>query len=95
MIRLAYEAARGGGGAGGRGATGLKGAAAMAATFLADENDDDEVGKAAARAKRVALLHRPCLSGRFLVSDALGSGRLVRLRTTAGDMLRLAVERVG
>jgi len=29
------------------------------------------------------------------VRDALGSGRLVRLRTTAGDMLRLAAERVG
>lgn len=95
VIKLADEAARGGGVRGGRGsgATGLKGAAAMAATFLAEEDGDRE--KSAAAQRRAALLHRPCLTGRFLVRDALGSGRLVRLRTTAGDMLRLAVERVG
>jgi hypothetical protein len=96
VAKLADEAARGGGGAGGgggRGATGLRGAAAVAAALLADAGDGE--GARAARARRASLLHRPSLSGRFLVRDALGSGRLVRLRTTAGDMLRLAAERVG
>ena len=60
---------------------------------FADAGDGE--GARAARARRASLLHRPSLSGRFLVRDALGSGRLVRLRTTAGDMLRLAAERVG
>lgn len=102
VVKLVDEAARGGGGVGGGGCgggggrTGLRGAAAVAAAFLDDDDDDDKDGNGGgARARRAALLHRPTLSGRFLVRDALGSGRLVRIRTTAGDMLRLAVERFG
>ena len=92
MIKLADEAARGKE-VGGGGGSGARGAAAMAAAFFADDNDEGEQEEA--RKRRAALLHRPSLAGRFLVRDALGSGRLVRLRTTAGDMLRLAAEKIG
>ena len=92
VVKLADDEAAREGRGGGAGTTGLKGAAAVAAAFL---DDDDGNSGDGGRAKRAALLHRPSLAGKFLVRDALGSGRLVRLRTTAGDMLRLAAEKVG